>query len=136
MNCCRFGLRYRPPTSLLVLFTTSLTLLWLSHTAPAQQAAEKSPPPRSTADKRPLTHNDYDIWSTIQAPMISPDGRFVAYNLSGPGASSELIVREWRTGIEYRVSGGKAGGKAGAGAAGAKGGKGGKGGGAAAGGGG
>ncbi len=114
--------RHRSFAFLAVLLTTSLGLLWLAQPAPAQLAA--------AAAKRPLTHNDYEKWRTIQVPLISPDGNFAAYTLVTPGGDSEIVVRDLREPDptkqkEYRYkrgSGGPGGGKGGAGAA--KGGKG------------
>jgi acetyl esterase/lipase len=103
MNTLQRCLRFRPQAFLAVLLTTSFAILCLTELAPAQPAASKA------ADKRPITHNDYDIWHTIQSPMISPDGRFVAYTLTSPTNGSELIVRNVATGKDYKVARGKGG---------------------------
>jgi dipeptidyl aminopeptidase/acylaminoacyl peptidase len=52
----------------------------------AQQAA---PAPA----KRPLSHQDYDQWRSIQGPQISRDGKFVAYALIPQDGDGEIIVR-------------------------------------------
>ena len=46
-------------------------------------------PTRSEAQKRPLDHADYDLWNRIQNPRLSPDGRFVTYQLT-PGEGDGL----------------------------------------------
>ena len=104
--CCQ---RQRSLAFLAVLFTTSLGLLWLAQSAPAQPA---------TAAKRPLTHNAYEKWRTIQTPLISPDGNFAAYTLATPGGGSELVVRDLRESDpakikEYRYKRGGGGARAG-----------------------
>src|SRR2546426_6035132 len=55
------------------------------HSEQAQQA--------TTATKRPLTHQDYDSWRSIQAPQISRDGRFVAYAFMPEDGDGEVVVR-------------------------------------------
>ncbi|HYV39569.1 MAG TPA: hypothetical protein VE988_28030, partial [Gemmataceae bacterium] len=108
---------YRPRRSLTVLaalLTTSIAVLCLTQTAPAQ--VKKTPKtPEVIDNKRPLTHKDYDIWNTIQTPLISPDGKFVAYTLASPEGDSELVVRNVESGKEFRHSRGRIGGKGGAG---------------------
>jgi dipeptidyl aminopeptidase/acylaminoacyl peptidase len=93
------------------MLATSLVLLWLAQSAPAQSAS----------DKRPLTHNDYDIWNTIQSPLLSPDGKIAAYTLVKANGTSELVIVDLRNGKEYRHNRGGGGGKGGAAAKGGKG---------------
>jgi acetyl esterase/lipase len=88
MNSLNRCLR-RPPAFLAVLLTASITVLALVQMAPAQPA-----PSKAAVEKRPLTHNDYDNWRTIQTPLISPNGQFVAYTINSPGSGSELVVVE------------------------------------------
>src|SRR4029434_106556 len=71
------------------LITTSL-----AH-AVAQQPAKT---------ERPLTHQDYDSWRSIQAPQISRDGKFVAYAYMAQDADSEIVVRNLASGTEWRVA--------------------------------
>jgi dipeptidyl aminopeptidase/acylaminoacyl peptidase len=52
--------------------------------------------------KRPLTHNDYDSWRTIQSSRLSRDGTFLAYALTPQDDDGEIVVRNLTTGIEYR----------------------------------
>ena len=61
----------RPSSSCrVVLFVAGA--LALAGLAPAQQA--------TVPKKRPLKHSDYDAWGTLQAPVLSRDGRYFAYN--------------------------------------------------------
>ncbi len=53
--------------------------------------------------KRPLTHNDYDSWRTIQAPQLSRDGKFVAYAFLPQDGDGEIVVRNIATGNEWRT---------------------------------
>ena len=54
--------------------------------------------------KRPLTHQDYDSWHSIQAPQISRDGKFVAYAYMAQDADSEIVVRNLAAGTEWRAA--------------------------------
>ncbi len=60
------------------------------------------------AQKRPLTHQDYDAWKSIQAPQLSRDGKWVAYAVIAQDGDGEIIVRnlasgaEWKAGRGYR----------------------------------
>src|SRR5204863_2261553 len=56
------------------------------------------------ATKRPLTHQDYDSWRSIQAPQISRDGKFVAYAYMAQDADSEIVVRNVASGAEWRAA--------------------------------
>src|SRR5213079_761872 len=55
------------------------------------------------APKRPLTHQDYDSWHSIQAPQISRDGKFVAYAYMAQDGDSEIVVRNLTTGVYQRA---------------------------------
>src|SRR5882757_8607805 len=54
------------------------------------------------ADKRPLTHADYDSWRHIQNQQLSNDGRYLAYALFPQQGNGEMVVRELATGKETR----------------------------------
>jgi dipeptidyl aminopeptidase/acylaminoacyl peptidase len=77
----------------------SVAILWLGH-APAQEKVEK----------RPLTHNDYDIWRSIQQPIISADGHWAAYTLAPQDGDSEVVAKNIDKGTEYRHTRGKSAG--------------------------
>jgi dipeptidyl aminopeptidase/acylaminoacyl peptidase len=54
------------------------------------------------AQKRPLTHADYDGWRHIQNQHLSNDGLFLAYALFPQEGDGLLIVRNLQTGKEFR----------------------------------
>jgi dipeptidyl aminopeptidase/acylaminoacyl peptidase len=58
---------------------------------------------QQAATKRPLRHQDYDSWHSIQAPQISRDGKFVAYAFMAQDGDSEIVVRNVATGSEWRA---------------------------------
>src|SRR2546426_4615465 len=72
---------------------TALLLGSLAH-ALAQQTAPT---------KRPLTHQDYDSWHSIQAPQISRDGKFIAYAFMAQDGDSEVVVRNLASSAEWRA---------------------------------
>ncbi len=55
------------------------------------------------AQKRPLTHQDYDSWKSIQASQLSRDGKWVAYALMPQDGDGEIIVRNVATGAELKT---------------------------------
>jgi dienelactone hydrolase len=57
---------------------------------------------RQAAGKRPLTHQDYDGWRSIQGQQLSPGGNFLAYFLVPQQGDSELVLRNLDTGAEWR----------------------------------
>ncbi len=59
--------------------------------------------------KRPLTHEDYDGWKSVQTATLSRDGRYLAYNLMPSDADGEFVVRNLSTGSEHRLPRGRAG---------------------------
>src|SRR5262249_8173368 len=58
---------------------------------------------QSTTTKRPLTHQDYDSWRSIQAPQISRDGKFIAYAFMPQDGDGEIVVRNIASGTEWRA---------------------------------
>ncbi|MBL8208585.1 MAG: hypothetical protein JNM09_30420, partial [Blastocatellia bacterium] len=54
--------------------------------------------------KRPLTHQDYDAWKSIQAPQLSRDGKWIAYALMPQDGDGEIIVRNIATGTEWKYN--------------------------------
>jgi acetyl esterase/lipase len=50
------------------------------------------------ADKRPLTHADFDSWRHIQNQQLSNDGHYLAYALFPQEGDGELIVRDLKSG--------------------------------------
>jgi hypothetical protein len=58
--------------------------------------------PQQPAAKRPLNHADYDSWRSIQTPVLSRDGRFLAYLLMPQEGDGEVVVRNLASGVEWR----------------------------------
>lgn len=56
------------------------------------------------AQKRSLTHADYDGWRHVQNQHLSNDGAFLAYALFPQEGDGLLIVRNLQTGKEFRES--------------------------------
>jgi len=81
--------RFRALQAVWILCVLALVF---SSAAPAQQAAAK----------RPLTHNDYDGWRSIQAPQLTYDGKFLAYALVPQDGDGEIVVLNLATGAEWR----------------------------------
>ncbi|HVG19288.1 MAG TPA: prolyl oligopeptidase family serine peptidase, partial [Blastocatellia bacterium] len=79
----------RPRKKIVALFVLAL---FLSTSVFAQQAAQK----------RPLTHADYDGWRSIQGQTLSRDGKFLAYALVPQDGDGEIVVRNLATGAEWR----------------------------------
>jgi dipeptidyl aminopeptidase/acylaminoacyl peptidase len=82
----------------LLLTTTAFPLgSVLARSAHAEQGQQTS------ATKRPLNHQDYDSWRSIQAQQISRDGKFVAYAFLPQDDDGEIIVRNVASGAEWRA---------------------------------
>ena len=56
------------------------------------------------AGKRPLSHRDYDAWRDISAPVLSRDGRLLAYSYMPQDGDGDLVIRSLKTGKERRIS--------------------------------
>src|SRR5262245_11330006 len=57
---------------------------------------------QQAAGKRPLTHDDYDSWRSIQGQRLSSDGKFLAYTLAPQDGDRELVVRNIAAGTDWR----------------------------------
>ena len=56
----------------------------------------------SSSSKRPLMYDAVDYWRSIQGTRLSNDGQWLAYALTAQGDDGELVVRNTRTGQEFR----------------------------------
>ena len=74
--------------------------------AQQQQTASAAVPVRAAA-KKPITHDVYDKWKSIQGTTLSRNGEWAAYALSSYEADPELIVRNLKSGAEKRYPRGR-----------------------------
>jgi dipeptidyl aminopeptidase/acylaminoacyl peptidase len=86
----------RAATALLIVCALGLTFANYGPATKAQQTRGQA-----TA-KRPLTHQDYDGWRSIQGQTISRDGKFIAYALIPQDGDGEVVIRNLATGVEWR----------------------------------
>src|SRR4051794_30436460 len=82
------------------VFTLVGALLALQWSLAAQTSSQASPP--SPSAKRPLTYDVVDSWKSIQGTRLSDDGQWLAYATSAQGDDGELVVRNLRTGQEFK----------------------------------
>jgi hypothetical protein len=54
--------------------------------------------------KRPITHDVYDAWQSIQGTKLSADGVWLAYALTPQDGDGELVVRNLKTNAEIRAA--------------------------------
>lgn len=55
------------------------------------------------AQKKVLTQADWDIWKSINAPVLSNDGNWAVYTLVPQVGDGELVIRSTHGSTEYRV---------------------------------
>jgi len=58
--------------------------------------------PAGAAGKRPLGYEAFDAWWSIQGTTLSRDGEWLAYALSAQALDGQLVVRNLRTGQEFK----------------------------------
>jgi dipeptidyl aminopeptidase/acylaminoacyl peptidase len=58
----------------------------------------------ATVAKRALTHNDFDAWRTIATPVVSRDGKWLAYSVQPQDGDGELVLRDVTSNADYRVA--------------------------------
>jgi dipeptidyl aminopeptidase/acylaminoacyl peptidase len=73
-------------------------LLWLGGAAFAQQNAPQ---------KKPITHDVYDSWKSIQGTKLSADGVWLVYAVTPQDGDGELIVRNLKTNAEIHAARGR-----------------------------
>lgn len=64
--------------------------------------AKGAPPPVVAPVKRPLAHRDYDAWRVIATPMLSRDGRYLAYSFMPEEGDGDLVVKDLKSAKEQR----------------------------------
>src|SRR6187399_1110596 len=52
--------------------------------------------------KKPLSYDAYDAWWSIQGTTLSRDGEWLAYALTAQGLDGQIVVRNLRSGQEFR----------------------------------
>src|SRR3984893_11337091 len=60
-----------------------------------------------TVAKKPITHDVYDSWKSIQGTKLSADGVWLAYALTPQDGDGELVVRNLKTNAEIRAPRGR-----------------------------
>ena len=61
----------------------------------------------ASAAKRPINHKDYDSWHSISGHALSPDGHFLAYGVFPQEGDGNVVVRDLKTGKEWRENAGQ-----------------------------
>lgn len=56
----------------------------------------------TTTPKRTLGHGDFDAWRTIATPVLSHDGKWLAYSVQPQDGDGELVIRDLSSGHEKR----------------------------------
>src|SRR5438094_781528 len=79
-------------------FTLAAALLALQWSLTAQ-----TPQP-----KRPLSYDVVDYWKSIQGTRLSDDGQWLAYATTAQSEDGEVVVRNLRTGQEFKQARGTA----------------------------
>jgi len=64
-------------------------------------------PPLHAQAKKPITHDVYDSWKSIQGTKLSSDGVWLAYALTPQDGDGELVVRNLKTSAEIRAARGR-----------------------------
>jgi hypothetical protein len=58
------------------------------------------------AERRPLTYADSDGWRSFGAPVVSRDGRWLAYTSLPQEGDGDVVIRDLQTGSEQRLPAG------------------------------
>lgn len=72
--------------------------------APPLFAQTPAATPIARAAKKPITHDVYDGWRSIQNPTLSRDGTWLVYVLAPQDGDGELVARNLKNGHERRAS--------------------------------
>src|SRR5437868_5075956 len=62
---------------------------------------------QATVAKKPITHDVYDSWKSIQGTKLSADGVWLAYALTPQDGDGELVVCNLKTNAEIRAPRGR-----------------------------
>ena len=80
-----------------------LTTVVASYPVSIVRATNEEQQAKPAAQKRPLTHKDYDSWRSIQTSQISRDGKFVAYAYMPQDGDGEIVVRTVGSAVEWHA---------------------------------
>ena len=83
-------------------FRSSIVLVSLLCVGVAPGFAQANAP-----QKKPITHDVYDGWKSIQGTKLSADGTWLAYALTPQEGDGELVVRNLKTNAEIRAPRGR-----------------------------
>ena len=61
----------------------------------------------ASAQKRAIVAKDFDSWKSISGQALSRDGRYLAYGLFPQEGDGEVVVRDLKSGQEYRENAGQ-----------------------------
>ena len=87
----------------IALLATTLSFGPLTAVHSSEEGRQQTTGQPAPTTKRPLTHQDYDTWRSIQASQISRDGKFVAYAFMPQDGDGEIVVRNVASGVEWRA---------------------------------
>lgn len=87
---------------LYLLVLLALSFSWLTAAPVDQNKVTAKTAGSQTGQKKSLTHDVYDSWKTIQAPQISPDGRWVLYSETPQDGDAHLVIINLATKKEAR----------------------------------
>jgi dipeptidyl aminopeptidase/acylaminoacyl peptidase len=68
----------------------------------AQKPGALAPAAQTPTEKRPLSYDVVDYWRSIQGTRLSNDGQWLAYATTSQAEDGELVVRNVKTGQEFK----------------------------------
>src|SRR5258708_2366341 len=90
------------------VLAVAAAVLAVEWTPAAQTPAAQMSAAQTRAAKRPLGYDVVDYWKSIQGTRLSDDGQWLAYATTAQSEDGELVVRNLRSGQEFRQARGTA----------------------------